>query len=78
MAYDIKYYEDRRNKLREKDQRNLQELVNAAIRFTQERDDIIGRWSELAEREKESQEKESKKEPEEKKLKEVGASKEKK
>ena len=47
------YYDNLRQKLTEKEQRNIQNLMSAAFNFVKEQEDIIGRVNEIKVRQSE-------------------------
>ncbi len=59
--FDEKYYTDRKLKLQQREQRNIQKLMQMAFDFTAEQGDIREQWIELIKREEESKKAEVKK-----------------
>ncbi len=54
--FDFRYYSEKKNKINQKAQFNVQELLNAAVRFVDTARDLNAEMVELAGREKESEE----------------------
>ncbi len=61
MSFDEKYYSERKLKLQQREQRNIQKLMQMAFDFTAEQGDIREQWIELIKREEESKKAEVKK-----------------
>ncbi len=57
MSFDEKYYTDRKLKLQQREQRNIQKLMQMAFDFTAEQQDIREQWIELVKCEEESKKK---------------------